>query len=523
MSSRRIQDTPSTSFGLITWLNHTRLFLPLKAIECQFEVCGPAAHVEVNQVFHQDNLYPLDCTYTFPLPGNAAAYRCEVEINDRRIVAKVEELSKARQIFEEKKAEGHRVAMAEMERENLFTLQLGNVQPDDLVVVRFAYFQLLDRLGDMLSLQIPFCPGVRYIPGNPLIRSNRGKGVSDDTDQVPDASRISPPRIDGDHPDAAVLHVHGKLTTAGEGFATISSPSHPIKVVCADATAVDISLAHKGEVPDCDFVLRWREKRPTEQPRSKAWQVTGKDGERYMLAELVAPADVEVAVDSKGQDLYFLVDRSGSMQGAKWTKTCEAFLSALRLLRPADRAWATFFDDKCRDLAEGPLSPEALLSDRSVLSVEKMGTGGGTVMLPALKHLFDAMKKQTREDREAIVIIITDGQVGNEDEILRMLADVRGTVHTFGIDTAVNDAFLRDLAETHGGACVLMTPNDDIVAAVAALGERLRKAGADQAGSGYGLGFGRCAGRAKPVRVFHGDDPGAWTGGRDQWHAYSPR
>jgi Ca-activated chloride channel family protein len=44
---------------------------------------------------------------------------------------------------------------------------------------------------------------VRYIPGAPLLRSNSGKGAVDDTDQVPEASRISPPRIDQLHPDAA--------------------------------------------------------------------------------------------------------------------------------------------------------------------------------------------------------------------------------------------------------------------------------------------------------------------------------
>ena len=30
-------------------------------------------------------------------------------------------------------------ALVEMERGNLFTLSLGNVQPDDIIVIRFAY------------------------------------------------------------------------------------------------------------------------------------------------------------------------------------------------------------------------------------------------------------------------------------------------------------------------------------------------------------------------------------------------
>ena len=49
-------------------------------------------------------------------------------------------------------------------------------------------------------MRIPFCPGERYIPGRPLLCSLRGRGVADDTDQVPDASRITPPRLDALHP-----------------------------------------------------------------------------------------------------------------------------------------------------------------------------------------------------------------------------------------------------------------------------------------------------------------------------------
>jgi hypothetical protein len=44
---------------------------------------------------------------------------------------------------------------------------------------RFAYFEELDAWKDELALQIPFSPGVRYIPGEPLLRSNSGKGATD--------------------------------------------------------------------------------------------------------------------------------------------------------------------------------------------------------------------------------------------------------------------------------------------------------------------------------------------------------
>ena len=156
---------PSKAFGLIAWLEETRVHLPLKAVECRFSVCGELLNVEMDQVFHQNNLQAVDCLYSFPLPSTAAVYKCEMHVNGRLIEAKVEEQEEARRIAKEKKAAGFRTGLVELERDNLFTLSLGNLQPNDLVVVRLAYFQTLTRLKDWTSFNIPFCPGVRYIHG----------------------------------------------------------------------------------------------------------------------------------------------------------------------------------------------------------------------------------------------------------------------------------------------------------------------------------------------------------------------
>jgi hypothetical protein len=78
--------------------------------------------------------------------------------------------------------------------------------------------------------------------------------------------------------------------------------------------------------------------------------------------------------------------------------------------------------------------------------------------------------------RSPVIVIITDGQIGNEASVLSSLeGHFELPIHTFGIDIAVNDAFLKAIAAQHHGTCVLMTPNDDIQAAVSSLGRRLRR------------------------------------------------
>ena len=80
-------------------------------------------------------------------------------------------------------------------------------------------------------------------------------------------------------------------------------------------------------------------------------------------------------------------------------------------------------------------------------------------------------------------MLITDGQVGNEDQILATLGprlkDIR--VFTLGIDQAVNEAFLRRLAERGGGACELVESEDRLDEVMAVGPSPDRHAAADRA------------------------------------------
>ena len=473
MKTPRMTNQPAqqSDFGLIAWLEQTRVSLPLKGVECGFRITGDIASVELDQIYQQNADRPLDCTYTFPLPAGAAVHRCEVHINGRIIRAKVEEKEAAREIYRTQKAAGRRVALVETERENLFTLSLGNVQPGDLIVVCFAWFQVLDRAGEGLRLMVPTCPGVRYIPGKPLLRALSGRGTADDTDRVPDASRISPPRMDALHPDAAYFSITGRLSGSDVESGTASSPSHPI-FVRESAGNVAVELSGRDAVPDRDFVLTWKEPKVLQlAPQAWRWN-EGKD--TYALVQLRAPENVKVA-EGLSQDFYFLVDRSGSMAGAKWQRTCEALRGFVSLLGATDRVWITLFESKFQDFDAVPVPAPQVLADDGFQKMEAIGTAGGTELLPAATHVLEKIAAHSA-GRRTSVILITDGEVGNDAAILHAFKPAaKVTVHTFGIDTAVNDAFLKSLARQQRGGCWLQTPNDDIAGTVSALGDRLRR------------------------------------------------
>jgi Ca-activated chloride channel family protein len=468
MQTSRISPSVAARFGLVSVSESTRVILPLKGVECEFSVSADLVEVQMTQIFRQENSKPLDCEYLFPLPADASVFSCEADINGRIIRARVRERAEAVKLAAEKKAEGRRVALVEAERENLFTLTLSNLQPDDLILVTLKYIQPLRALADMPSVEIPFCPGIRYIPGKLLLRSNRGKGIVDDTDQVPDASRISPVRIDKEHPDAAFVEIRGTLDAKFTDSASLMSPSHNV-ISRPEGETLTVRLSDKGEVPDRNFVLRWREQKP-EGLAARGW-ICGRGQEFYALLEIRAP---KASGSPTPMDFYFLVDRSGSMGGVKWEKAALAVQSAVNSLDGNDRAMVTLFSTQFDDFAEQPLPPGQLLRDSNFRNLGQLKPGGGTELGSALRHVLEVAAQHSR-NRPKSLILITDAQVGNEAGILKIMeAAPEFPLHCFGVDVALNDALLLALARQQRGTFHSLNPGDDVAKAVTDLAQTIR-------------------------------------------------
>ena len=328
-------------------------------------------------------------------------------------------------------------------------------------------------LADMPSVEIPFCPGIRYIPGNPLIRANRGRGVMDDTDQVPDASRISPVRVDKAHPDAAYIEIRGTLDAKFVDAAGLTSPSHNI-VSRPEGDNLIIRLSGKDEIPDRDFVLRWKEIQP-DSITSRAW-IRKLENESYALLEIRAPKAAHAGTALPMPDFYFLVDRSGSMQGSKWEKAALAVQSCVRALGGNDRVMITLFGNHITDFAEQPLPPNQLLADPNFQNLGQLPLDGGTELRPGAPacageisaiHFLKTGKKS--------LILITDAQVGNESDILKIMESTPDfPVHGFGIDIALNDALLLALARQQRGTFHSLNPADDVARVVTDLVQTIR-------------------------------------------------
>ncbi len=432
--------TPRPVYGLqALGLTSERVALPLKVIDARFEVAGGCAEVAIEQIFEFDGPNPVDVLYTFPLPEEASVYRCTMSIGERKVVAVVKTLEEAREDFRRAHERGHRAALVESVRDNLFELQLGNVQPGDRITISLAFVCALQTAGPRKRLRIPVCPGIRFIPGTPV-------GVDGGTGIVPDAARLLPQRIGAEHPDAVAFFCSGTILHARE----IDSPSHEIDLAeNLQNGRVEVMFREDAEIPDRDFILTWA------QP-CETLALMGANDEEHLMCSFQTPVDL--GVDRSPRDVFILLDSSGSMLGRNWTAVVEAVELALVGLRGDDRFCVTMFSNSCTPVTEGLLTKDESVIRDVVKRLRHHTPSGGTQFTMAFNQTIRTAEKA----RRPVILVITDGQFGDEARACAVARDCGIEVHAVGIDANVNEMALRRIARRTRGTCVLATPGEDL-------------------------------------------------------------
>jgi Ca-activated chloride channel family protein len=455
---------PEAGFGALAT---SRGLLPLTAMAVDARVAGVVASIDVAQTFVNTTGTAIEATYIFPLPDRAAVRRFQMEVAGRVIEGVVDERGAARQQYDEAIAAGHRAAITEEERPGVFTLRVGNLLPGEAATVKLALVGALPVDDGEVTFQFPLVVAPRYVPGSALGGDQAGLGTAPDTDLVPDASRISPPVL---LPGCAnPVRLALRVALEDHSVRDVRSSLHAVTTTLRDAHVVEVQ---PGERLDRDFILRWHVDGAA--LRSTLVCQDDADGKAGTFAlTLVPPSTTTLA--TKPRDVVFVLDRSGSMDGWKMVAARRAAARMIDSLTSRDRFTAIAFDNVCE------LVPSAGLVDatdrnrfRAVEALAKIEARGGTELQQPLRMAVDQLAAGTL-DRERVIVLVTDGQVGNEDHILRELAgSLRGIkVMTLGIDQAVNAAFLRRLAAAGGGLCELVESEDRLDAVMAKVHRRI--------------------------------------------------
>src|SRR4051812_2616458 len=440
--------------------------LPLRALDVDAKLSGLLATTTLRQRFANTLGEPLEATYIFPLPPRAAVTGFRMEVGDRVVDGVLKERGEARAAYDDAIAAGQQASIAEQERPGVFTVRAGNLLPGEEAAITLTMAAPLPWADGVATYRFPLVVAPRYIPGAALGGPPAGDGTAPDTDAVPDASRITPPVLLPGFPSTVGLSITAELDPAGLPLGEIRSSLHTV-VTTEHAGGRRTLTVTPGERPDRDFVLRYGIGGDGITPAlvTAADENDGVQAAEGSFALTVVPPVAAASGAALGRDAVFVLDRSGSMDGWKMVAARRAVARMIDGLGERARFAVLAFDTVVEQPAGLPAATLSPATDRNRFTAVEFLAGlkarGGTELATPLTDALDRLGPAD-PGRDRVLVLVTDGQVGNEDQILALavprLTGIR--VFTVGVDTVVNEAFRERLASVGGGACELVESDD---------------------------------------------------------------
>ena len=420
-----------------------RAAAPLLSTDVHMDVTGMVARVQVTQRFANPTAQWREGVYVFPLPDQAAVDHLTMRVGERVIEGQIKERTEARRTYENAKAEGRKTTLLEQERPNMFTTSVANIGPGEEIVVALEYEETL-RYGDgAFRLRFPLAITPRYIPGAATEAEAMGIGWSQVTAQVPDADRITPPFVPARDGHANPVSITIDMN-AGFPLAKVASSYHAIDVEERPGNRYRIVLGD-GPVPAArDFELVWTPDVGSAPGAALFTETLG--GKTYALLMTLPPTLADADTPRAPREITYIVDTSGSMEGVSIAQARDALSMALDRLQAGDRFNVIEFNSTSTSLFTAPMPFDAATHAQAKRFVAKLRARGGTEMLPALAAALDGPPESELMRQ---VVFLTDGAIGNEDAILRLLHDKLGDrrLFTIGIGPSPNTFFLTKAAQ----------------------------------------------------------------------------
>jgi len=432
---------------------------PVQGTSVEVRVTGIIARARITQIFTNPTREWLEGIYIFPLPEGAAVDTLRMTVGDRVIEGVVQEKAEARQTYEIAKQQGTKAALIEEQRAGVFTTSLANIGPGETIEVTIELQQIVSYRQGRFNLTFPMLLAPQYTP------PEKSQSVS---------VACAPPVRAADAPPVNPFAIHVDLAP-GFPLGPIESPTHRIAVARGkgkdgrERYAVDLAGDRNGNIAfaDGDFVLEWK---PAVGREPRAVYFSEEiDGEQYALLMVMPPDDPEAFAARLPRETVFIIDTSGSMAGTSLDQARRALGLGLQRLQPGDWFNVIQFNSTASALfpASVPADASHLAQARSY--VAGLQSTGGTEMLPALRIALG--QGAPRPGLVPQVIFVTDGQVGNDAQLLDFIGKNLGErrLFTVAIGSAPNAAFLRRAAEIGRGSFTAITSIEQVESGMGAL------------------------------------------------------
>ncbi len=452
---------------------------PLLHTTVNITISGLIARTTVSQKFFNTSDEWAEGIYVFPLPDQAAVDHMRMKIGERIIEGQIQERTQAKKTYQKAKASGKQASLVEQERPNVFTTSVANIAPNSQITVEIEYQEMVRYDQGRFSLRFPMVVGPRYIPGRPEVfppplNQESGTGWAPNTDQVLDASRITPPV---QHPAQGPINLITLDVNLASGMLLqgVESPTHLIRVSKDETGNHRITFKNSDVHADRDFELIWT---PLSVPNPQIALFSEElEQDTYIFLQVMPPISRVPSTPTMPREVIFVIDTSGSMAGASLTQAKAALTLALSRLTAHDSFNIIQFNSRTHSLYSRSRPASADRIHKAQRYVEGLHAQGGTEMRPALIRALTQTSEADTPRALRQIIFITDGLVGNEHDLFKIVQqDLRESrLFTVGIGSAPNSHFMRKAAEFGKGTFTFIRSTQEVQEKMGRLFQKLEQ------------------------------------------------
>ena len=424
---------------------------PIEALllnnKAHIEVFGLNARVTLKQTYENKSNEWVEGRYLLPLPDDGAVDSLLIKTEDGISKGVIKEKEEAKKIYKEAKKAGKKTSLVEMERPNLFTTKVANIAPHSSIMVEVSYTQPITYTLGEFSLMLPNTLTPRYTPA---IYTKEEKALT----KVEHISASGWANSNGINPSfsknkSAESHNIEIVVNIKNSYMieSVTSSSHEIEWK-EGAKAYMITLKNVTTPMNKDFHLSW--KAIESQKPTAALLKESLNNEEYFTLMVMPPQHVEQS-SILARNMIFVIDTSGSMSGVSMKQAKASLTKALSLLSPKDKFNIIEFDSDFTSLYSTSKEVSQATIREANAFIVKMEADGGTNIKPALNKALEKNEEDNGYLKQ--VIFLTDGSVGDEEELFTNIKEKLGDARLFtiAIGTAPNVYFMRQSAKIGRG------------------------------------------------------------------------
>lgn len=443
-------------------ISKTNQIIPLKEVNISGEMVDFFGTINTKLVFENSTNDAIEVIYKFTLDTSSVITKFKAQIKDRTLVGVIREKNTVRETYDSAVKNKQSATILELDRNGRYTATFGNIQRGDIVTIEYTYFVTTIQENGKQKLIIPTNIGKKYDPfGYTVSRSY--------------VSEILPMTFTSDRGQNFHINVDWKSNSTIDELTIPTFPSATInKISDRHYNVTATTFPEKG-----DFVIIAN----CQLNNNVYSKFSTFDNKTYTVLVTKIPDEVE---DMNPKEFIFFLDKSGSMEGSRFYQAKKALEIYLRSLPIGSKFNVILYDNYYKSMFVKSVDYNETNLNFCLTELKKLNAGGGTEMFSCIEatlnnrlnnnhaiiknvapippnptnglvtvpdHLFNNDIQSSTENLEKICVLLTDGDIGNVDQVIQLVNSFKKTTRffTIGLGDSVDRQLVEKVAKVTGG------------------------------------------------------------------------